>query len=243
MQWGFSTIGCPELSLKEAAAFGLEAGYPLLEVRVAGKDFAEKDVLTQLASQGRCKILGSSFGLTTDVPEIREQLQNCAQLAADCGVPYVRIFGGCAFTEPEDDLKYANARKNLAFFDSLDLPVQLVLETHDFFSSAKRICGLFDRAERTLPVIWDTWHSWHTGKETLTESWKMLKKYIIDVHIKDGNASGLTLQGDGDFPTAQLLQLLRENNYTGLISCEHEKMWHPELPDLSAAFRALDRFK
>ena len=37
--------------------------------------------------------------------------------------------------------------------------------------------------------------------------------------------------------------LLKEQNYSGLLTCEHEKMWHKELPDLPEAIRALAPFK
>ena len=47
VQWGFSTIGCPELSLKEASELGKKYGYPLVEVRVRGTDFAEKELLLE----------------------------------------------------------------------------------------------------------------------------------------------------------------------------------------------------
>ena len=243
IQWGFSTIGCPDWTLEKAADFGLNNGYPLLEVRVTGSDHPERDVLRRLGEEKRCLILGTSFGLISDDQKFRTMLKGCAELAADCAIPYVRIFGGCGFTEPFEADKYDNAQRNLDFFDSLDLPVQLILETHDCFSSAQRVCGLFEKLDRTLPVIWDTYHTYFTGKETLSESWELLKDFIRDVHVKDGNGKELCLSGEGSFPLTELFALLKEKNYAGLITCEHEKMWHKELPGLPEAFRALDTFK
>ena len=114
--------------------------------------------------------------------------------------------------------KKANAKRNLEYFESLGLPTRLLLEAHDLFSSGKRICELFESTGRTLPVIWDTYHTYFTGKESLSESWELLESYIIDVHIKDGNGKELCLPGEGIFPTTELFALLKEKNYAGLIT-------------------------
>lgn len=244
IKWGFSTIGCPDWTLEEASYFGLQANYPLLEVRITGGDFPERALLRRLGEEKRCLILGTSFGLISDSPDFRTMLKDCALLAADCAIPYIRVFGGCGFSEPFEEDKYTNARRNLEYFDSLNLPVELILETHDCFSSAQRVCKLFEKLDRTLPVIWDTYHTYFTGKETLIKSWELLKDHIIDVHVKDGSPeTGLTLAGAGKFPLADLFKLLKEENYSGMVTCEHEKMWHKELPELPEAFRALDAFK
>lgn len=241
--WAFSTIGCPELTLAQAAELGRKYNWDLLEVRVAGEDFPEKDTLRQLAEQKRCRIIGTSFGLLTDDDSYRDKLRMCAEFAAECQVPYVRIFGGYAFSEGVDERKFECAGRNLEYFFNLGLPVKPVLETHDCFSSARRVVELFERLNFTLPVIWDAYHTCFTGGETPAESLEMLLPYIIDVHIKDGNGTGLTLPGAGEFPFAELAALLKERDYRGMICCEHEKMWHPELPELPEAFKALEPFR
>ena len=243
IEWAFSTIGCPELPLAQAAELGRKYKWDLLEVRVAGENFPEKATLRQLAAQKRCRILGTSFGLLTDDDSYREKLRMCAELAAGCQVPYVRIFGGYAFAEGIDECQYDCAGRNLEYFAALELPVRPVLETHDCFSSARRVMELFERLGFTLPVIWDTYHTCFTGGEKLAESLDMLLPYIIDIHIKDGDGSALTLPGAGEFPFAELAALLKERDYRGMICCEHEKMWHPELPELPEAFKALELFR
>ena len=243
IKWGISTIGCPALCLAEAAELGERTGYPLLEVRIAGKDFAEREVLRKLAAEKRCFILGSSFGLIHDDLEQREHYRFCALLAAEYGIPYVRIFGGGNYSEPMTDEKYDRAKRNLEFIDQLGLPVQPALESHDCFSSAGRISDLFAHLGCTLPVIWDTYHTCFSGKETLRTSWDLLSQYIIDIHIKDGNGLRHALPGNGEFPLTELFSLLREKNYSGMITCEHEKMWRPELPELPEVLLALEPYR
>ncbi len=43
--------------------------------------------------------------------------------------------------------------------------------------------------------------------------------------------SHYVLMGEGDFPTSRTLKFLIEYGYTGWLSLEWEKMWHPELAD------------
>ena len=243
VQWGFSTIGCPELSLKEASELGKKYGYPLVEVRVRGTDFAEKELLKQLAAEKRCFILGSSFRLISDSDEAREELKSCALLAAECGIPYIRAFGGCGYDEKPDFDPCERARKNLAFFDQLDLPAELILETHDYFSSSSRITALFASLGRKLPIIWDSFHTWNSGKESPAQTWEQLGETILDIHVKDGDSEKLALPGKGKYPLEELFALLKEKNYTGMVTCEHEKLWRPYLPELSEAFTALEPYR
>ena len=46
------------------------------------------------------------------------------------------------------------------------------------------------------------------------------------------------LPGTGEMPTGEVLTLLRRDAFRGAVSLEWEKMWHPYLPDLSAALAA-----
>jgi sugar phosphate isomerase/epimerase len=43
------------------------------------------------------------------------------------------------------------------------------------------------------------------------------------------------LPGDGEMPLAETLAVLRENNFSGCVSLEWERMWHPYLPPLRNA--------
>jgi len=243
INWGFSTIGCPELTLKEAAAIGEEFGFPMLEIRLPVPEKNDTNVIRRLAEAGRCQILGSSFALAADDDDARKAVACELELAAECHVPYLRCFGGFPFSEEPDQRKLDAVRKNLDFVTSLQLPVRLALETHDGFSSASRVARLFAETGIKLPVIWDSFHTFFKGGEGLQQSYGLLKGTVIDVHIKDGSEYGFTLPGCGRFPLNELFQLLLQENYTGLLTCEHEKMWHPELPMLTDALTALKPFQ
>jgi sugar phosphate isomerase/epimerase len=44
--------------------------------------------------------------------------------------------------------------------------------------------------------------------------------------------------GQGQLPLAEAIQLLKANGYDGWLVFEHEKRWHPILPEPEAAFPA-----
>ena len=75
-------------------------------------------------------------------------------------------------------------------------------------------------------------------------TWRGLRDHIVHLHVKDSTGVPsarhpftYVLPGDGEFPMAGLLAALREDGYTGPLSLEWEKMWHPYLPSLDEALR------
>ena len=51
-----------------------------------------------------------------------------------------------------------------------------------------------------------------------------------------------TLEGSLDLPVPELLELPGKADYTGLVTLEYEKHWHPELPEIRVALTAVNRF-
>lgn len=50
------------------------------------------------------------------------------------------------------------------------------------------------------------------------------------------------LPGEGQLPLTESLTVLAAHGYTGYIVFEHEKRWHPELPEPEVAFPAFARW-
>ena len=50
------------------------------------------------------------------------------------------------------------------------------------------------------------------------------------------------LPGAGQLPLAQAIALLKSNGYDGWIVLEHEKRWHPNLPEPEEIFPAYVRW-
>ncbi|AVM44717.1 TIM barrel protein [Victivallaceae bacterium BBE-744-WT-12] len=254
-KWGFSTLGCPECSLGEAVALADEYDFRMLELRsVDGsidlpKVFEEPEKraqLKRLAGEGRIRVFGSSFGISSRRNNY-EELAALGRLADEAGVPYLRVFGGFDFAEELDSEKLTVALENLAWFRGQNLKAKLALETHDGYSSAARCRRLLDRVDGELPVIWDAHHTCRFAGETFRDSWELLAGHVVDIHVKDSRLDSdgklvATVPGEGDLAVPELLELLEEVDYTALVTLEYEKLWHPYLPEIRVALAAVNRF-
>ena len=69
---------------------------------------------------------------------------------------------------------------------------------------------------------------------------------IRHVHLKDllrkEGKWELVLTGEGNFPLAEVLSVLRQLKYTRFVSFEWEKKWHPEIPDATIALPHFSRW-
>ncbi len=254
-KWGFSTLGCPELSLAEAVKLSDDFDFPYLELRTLEgsldlpaifADPVKLALLKSLTAAGRIRVLGSSFGLASCKNDY-DALAALGRLADKAGIPWLRVFGGFDFGEEFGEERITVALENLAWFRSLGLNAQLALETHDGCSSAARCRRLIDRIECGIPIIWDAHHTCRYAGETFADSWELLAGHVIDVHVKDSRIGDdgkivNTVPGEGDLPVPELLELLEKADYTGLVTLEYEKHWHPELPEIRVALAAVNRF-
>ena len=123
----------------------------------------------------------------------------------------------------------------------------MLLETHDAFSASEPCEKLVAQLDEPVGIIWDSHHTWRLGGESPAESWSRLSAWIRHVHIKDSidkpsarHPYTYVLPGDGQAPLGEIVGLLRENSFSGAVSMEWEKLWHPYLPPLRSA---LERMK
>jgi len=123
---------------------------------------------------------------------------------------------------------------------------RIALETHTGFSSSERCLKLQEAFGNPIDIIWDTHHTWKGGNESASQTWEQMGSMIRHIHIKDSisvpsarHPYTYCLPGDGEFPVDDVYNVLRDNNYTGVISLEWESKWHPYLPDLATALKTL----
>jgi sugar phosphate isomerase/epimerase len=115
--------------------------------------------------------------------------------------------------------------------------VRVLLETHDAFSAGQTVSDLLTLSgDVGTGVIWDLHHP-YAQKEPLARTVELIGGRTYHVHTKDGKDDGtLTLLGEGDLPLRDQFAALRDLGYTGYLSLEWEKAWHPELPNPEVAF-------
>jgi sugar phosphate isomerase/epimerase len=192
-----------------------EYGYDGLELRLL--DGEPIDVLTvDRARVPSVPLACLDTSLRLGDPAVVDALE----LASEWGAPAVRVFGGEADTL---DVELARA-------ETLD--VAILVETHDEWSSARRVADLIDRFDSPyLAAVWDLHHPFRAG-ESPRDVLESLGGRIRLVHVKDARHDGtLVPLGEGDVPVRECVELLRAAGFDGWWTVEWEKRWHPELAE------------
>ena len=255
----FSTMGCTELTLPQVLALADRFSIDCLELRslenrtdlpayLAGQPGGLAGVRSSL-SHHPARVLGTSFKLVGDNEAGRTALLAFAQLAEEIGTPYLRIFGGGTWGTPLSEENYRQAIEVLNWWRGEKKKnrwqTEILIETHDAFSATPPFLRLFELLGRTHPVIWDSHHTWRLAGERPADTWKHLQPHTRHVHIKDSilkpsarHPYTYVLPGTGKMPAREVLDLLRRDRFTGAVSLEWEKMWHPYLPPIEEALTA-----
>jgi sugar phosphate isomerase/epimerase len=258
LSWGVSTLGCAELPLPQICELLGEFGLRELEIRaVDGRTDLPRwavdtgwPALRAAALFGKYRIhfcvAGSSFKLVGNDEKSRDEMVTFCQWADSWGATYVRAFGGGTWGKPLTETDYNQAAHTVAWWyrerKRRGWQTELLLETHDGFSASSPCHNLMARLTEPIGIIWDSHHTWRLGGESPRESWSQLSKWIRHVHIKDSIAKPsarhpfkYVLPGDGEMPLGQVVEVLSEHQFTGTISLEWERLWHPYLPPLREA--------
>jgi sugar phosphate isomerase/epimerase len=258
LSWGFSTLGCPELSLPEVCALAAEFAMPNLELRaLCGRvdlpTCAEEmgwrpEVARELITRNSCRlaVAGSSFKLVGNNDAMRADFLKYCDWADSWGAPYVRVFGGGTWGQGLTDADFEQAAETVRWWRkeraARGWQTDVLLETHDAFSAAAPCAELMRLLDVPVGVIWDSHHTWRLGGESPSDSWSCLSAWVRHVHLKDSidkpsarHPFTYVLPGDGQAPLAAIVSLLCAQQFAGSVSLEWEKLWHPYLPPLRTA--------
>jgi sugar phosphate isomerase/epimerase len=262
LRWGFSTLGCAELSLPEVCELAARFSFPEFEVRaLQGRvdlpQYALDNGLmpprvNSLFKDHRVRMVvaSSDFELTGRDDQKRAEFAQFCAWADAWRAPYVRVFGGGNWGEALTESRVRAVAENVAWWQAEKKArgwrVELVLETHDAFSASGPCCRLFRRLGEPMGILWDAHHTWRVGGEAPRETWSRLSEWIRHVHIKDSidkpsarHPYTYVLPGEGQTPLAEILNILREHQFHGTVSLEWERLWHPYLPPLAVALTRL----
>jgi len=260
LHWGISTLGCPELDLAGAVELAERYNMEFFEVRTISNSNEpwitlavpeNAGVMRKLVAADRCRVLDSSFGLTAINEDARAALLKTARVADEFNIPYIRVFGGGAFTDEFTPERIKAAEENLAWYAAQNCKAKLALETHDICSSTSRCAELLKIAKGELFIVWDAHHTRQIAGDVLAESYQILKDYIVTVHFKDSvyvyDADNVryceyTLPGEGLAGLDELFSLLDAEKPDFPVIFEHEKFWRKNLPELPVVLDAWQNF-
>ena len=255
----FSTLGCPDWSLKQIVDCSVENGYKGFEIRgLAGEmdlpkcaEFNKTNLPASLRmiKDNDIKIinLGSSVNLHFAQEDKRKSNLDDAKrfidLAEQLECPFVRVF-------PDDLPPDQSVEQTLDLIISGLITlgeyakgsnVSILLESHGKVVYKDMLLKIMAGANHPkVGLIWDFFNMWVVTKESPKEVFDTLGKFIKHVHIKDANLvdgkPAYCLIGQGVAPLREAMDSLKSSNYKGYYSFEWEKKWHPEIQDPEIAF-------
>ena len=256
MKLGFSTLGCPGWSLAQIADFAVAQGFDGVELRTHDEgihlqpaaDDATLRRAAQLFSSRKCRVfslLGYSQFTSEKPDELalnRDKLMRLADMAVVMGAAYVRGFMGRLPQGISHDGIMARAAPYLraACDYAAARGVTIAVETHDDWCRPGVLAELLRAAGPQLGVVWDICNtSLATGLD-VSEQYRGLRGAICYCHVKDavvapdGKPAYVPI-GEGMCDLRGALAALKRDGRDLFLSFEHEKRWHPELPEPETA--------
>jgi len=251
-----STLGCPEYSLEQVFDLAQRHALDAVEIRALSNTIDVPAVLaaaygTPAKLAERLKSaptpivsLDTSLKLADNKQSDRDDFLKFVPWAEACGVPWLRAFDGG---------KNADAATHQAMADTVawwraerkqhGWKADLMIETHDALFTAASIRQFLALAPGTA-ILWDSQHTWRNGGEDILATWRDIKPHVVHIHVKDSISKpsakhpfSYVLPGEGEFAMAALRPVLAAE-FTGCVSLEWEKLWHPYLAPLDDALTA-----
>jgi sugar phosphate isomerase/epimerase len=257
MKLSFSTLGCPEWSLRQIADAAASYGYQGVDFRGLQ---AEVDI-TRLPEFGQnldqtlamfrergieLPCFNTSVTLVTPIAqrwqEMLDECQRYAALAQRTRTQSIRVFGGRAPADLPRPEAVMLARRHLRQVARICAShgCRVLLETHDEWNRADAVNELLEGISAAeAGVLWDIEHTFRAGEAPEVTA-AGLRDRICHTHFKDSapgqGRNDPRLIGEGNIPIAQFVGALKSIGYDGWLCLESEKRWHADSPDPEVIF-------
>ncbi len=249
LQFAFSTVACPQWSLKEVIDQATAMGYQGIELRTLdskdsplANDPATMDLseVTNLFAKTDIApvCLSTSESLhDRDNAVIRTASKNIIKAldtAKAIGCPLVRVFGNEVL--PGESRRIAMTRiiehvKPLAQ-EAARRDIGLIFENSGSFADAKSWWTMFNVLEESsLGVCWNVANA-AAINEAPAVSVPLLNRYIQLAKVKDtiiGEGTGYVPLGEGTVKIQNFIHRLMGIGFGGYVSVEWDKVWLPSL--------------
>ncbi len=251
----FSTLGCPKWDYDTILGNAAASGYQGIEIRgilnemnlPLCPEFRTSENIRESVAKAKKKGvrivgLGASARLHIADPKLREEnlaeARSFIDLASQLNCPYVRVFPN---NLPKDQDREQTIQLIIDGLKELGdyakkTKVKVLLESHGEVVGKDLLLRIMQASEHShIGLIWDIFNMWSVTKETPTEVYAALKKYIVHVHVKDAVREGdkwrYVQVGQGVAPLKEAFDALVKGGYKGYYAFEWEKRWHPTIPE------------
>ncbi len=256
----FSTLGCPDWTLKQIVDFAVQHHFQGIEVRGILRqldlskcpEFGKEQIAAtmRMMKDNNLNFVDLGSGCTLHSPESAERRKNMDEgkrfidLAHELKCPYVRVFPNNFPKErSKEETMDLMAKGLLELGDHAKKSNVIVLaETHGDLIMIDDLVKVMKAVEHEkVGLVWDITNMWIKTKEPVSLAYEKLKKYIRHTHIKNAKLVNdnivYTRIKEGEVPIFEAIDLLSKGGYDGYYSFEWEKLWHPELeaPELAMA--------
>jgi len=268
MKISFSTLGCPGWDLDTICRNGQQMGFDGVDLRgyLETLDITSLPMFTTAGESTRRKLADAGLavsGISSSITVCDETLHDrnldearrTIETARSLGTGIVRIFGGGSLEKHTRAELAAIGRGCIEEILALDGAGELLwlFETHDLWIQSQDCRLLLDAIPAPFGALWDIGHTPRVGGESPAQTIEALGGRIGYTHVKDAvygsnlpqlmaDGWAYTLPGSGQLPLAEAINLLRQQGYDGWLMFEHEKRWHPRLPEPEVAFAAYARW-
>lgn len=250
------TLGCPEWSWEEICTNLSRMGFQGIDVRGIGEhvDLRKSPVMNEHRAESKDQMKAAGLAISCLSSSVKvcdvartgdglEEAKGYLDLALTWESPAIRVFGGTGTV----DEAVAGLEKVLEIDGATQ--VTWLLETHDDWIQPQKVEDAVRRINRReVAAAWDCGHTLRLTAEDPRATARRFVGILGGTHIKDarllpdhpGNMGGWQwcLPGEGDLPLEEVVRELQEVRYSGWITFEHEKRWHPTLPGPEQAFPA-----
>ena len=262
MKYAFMSFSCSALSLAEMLATAEELGYAGLEPRLSSKHAHGIETTLSLAQRQAvkaqvedspvslgCLAVSSRFADPDTASGHQDNLRKELELAADLGVPAVRVFGGQFPASISRGEAIDNVSEALAAVAAQAAAgsVTICLETHDVWCHPAHVAKVMEAVNQdSVRVNWDVLHPVRSEGLDLLASFEMLKVWIAHVHIHDAELGQGRItyapMGTGAIDHRTVLKALHGIGYSGYLSGEWIGFspWHEHLPFEISQLRAYE---
>ena len=251
MYLSFMTFSCPDYEPDKVLATAVRYGYEGVEPRAEVDHKHGIEVTTTKKERARIKAQFADAGIkmaclatscTYAQAEARDRQQMIdttrqhIELAADCGAPAIRVFGGLTPAGLElAEAKQLVAECLAAVADfAQQHQVHVCLETHDAYCRAADAAEVVRQVNHPhVGINWDMMHCVRLG-ETIAEAFAHVHNYVRHTHIHDGtwpegrpDEVTVTYMGQGQVDHQEAVRLLASINYEGALSGEWIECFDP----------------
>ena len=265
MKLSFMTLGCPSWDLPTICRKGREYGFDGVDFRGLGADLDVTTLPAFTTGVGENKRMLDDHGLAVSaisssiaVCDLNKREANLEEakrtipVALALGSNTVRVFGMGdvkSMTHVEAADIGRDCLEQILTLDGGD-QIHWAFETHDHWIQSKDSALLLERISNpNFGVLWDMGHTSRVGEEAPEASVQALQGRIFYTHVKDAvhepdhpNAMKdgwrYVIPGTGQLPLAEAIGQLHKIGYDGWVNFEHEKRWHPDLPEPEEIFPA-----